>query len=122
MGLLDTRTSGSVGDGLFFSYTDTVNSGNWSIDAVSGGGAYSPIDTGIAMPLGTWLRLDIIVNSTATEATFYIDDVLVHTETTTIPSGFSGALGAGWIIFKSTGTTSRNLFVDYWGISKEVVR
>ena len=122
MGLLDTRTSGSVGDGLFFSYTDTVNSGNWSIDAVSGGGAYSPIDTGIAMPLGTWLRLDIIVNSTATEATFYIDDVLVHTETTTIPSGFSGALGAGWIIFKSTGTTSRNLFVDYWGISKEVSR
>ena len=122
MGLLDTRTSGSVGDGLFFSYTDTVNGGNWTINAVSGGGAYSPIDTGIAMPLATWLRLDIIVNSAATEATFYIDDVLVHTETTTIPSGSSGALGAGWIIYKVLGTSSRNLFVDYWGISKEVVR
>ena len=35
-GILDNRTSGSVTDGLFFSYTDNVNSGNWSEFSAAG--------------------------------------------------------------------------------------
>jgi hypothetical protein len=122
MGILDTRTNGAVNDGLFFSYSDTINGGNWSVDAVAGGGAYSPVDTGLALAAATWYSLEIVVNAAATEAKFYIDGVLVHTETTTIPSGTSQATGAGYIIFKSVGTTATSLYVDYWGISKEVSR
>ena len=122
IGILDTRTNGAVSDGLFFSYIDTVTSGNWAIEAIAGGSPYTPTDTGVAVTAGTWVRLDIIVNAAATEATFYIDGVLVHTETTTIPSGTSQATGAGWIIFKSIGTTAATMNVDYWGISKEVSR
>lgn len=122
MGIIDTRTNGGATDGLFFSYTDTVNSGNWSVDAVSAGAPYSPVDTGVPVVVATWQRLEIVVNAAATEATFYIDGTLVHTETTTIPSGTARATGAGWIIFKSVGTTARVLYVDYWGITKEVSR
>ena len=122
IGILDTRTNGAVTDGLFFSYTDTVTSGNWAIEAIAGASPYIPTTTGVAVTAGTWVRLDIIVNAAATEATFYIDGVLVHTETTNIPSGTSQATGAGWIIFKSIGTTAATMNVDYWGISKEVSR
>ena len=120
-GLLDTRNSGSVTDGLFFSYTDTVNSGNWSAEVVVGGSG-SVIDTGITGEANTWATLEIEVNADASEAKFYYDGTVVHTETTTIPSGTSEATGAGVGLFKTIGTSSRNIHVDYFGISKEVSR
>lgn len=76
----------------------TLSTGNWlcvtRATAVSG---ITTQDLGFAPASGTWYRLEIVLNL-PTNAEFYIDGVLVHTATATLPSLANiVASGFGWV-------------------------
>lgn len=81
---------------------------NWH--AVTGQGANEESDTGVAGSAGSWVNLRIVVAADALQVTFYIDDVLVATNTLNIPT-LSIGIAAGAI--KTAGTNSRDVDIDY---------
>jgi hypothetical protein len=60
-----------------------------------------------------WYKLRIDINAAGTSVTFFINDVLVATHTTNIPSSTT-AIAPISIIHKSAGTTARTMLTDYF--------
>ena len=97
---------------IYFRY-DRLTSANWLAISESGSTETST-DTGIAVSAGTEVDLQFVINSDATSVGYYIDDVLVATHTTNIPT--ANNLTISWNIIKSAGTTERKgfgLYYDY---------
>jgi hypothetical protein len=69
-------------------------------------------NTNIAVTAGTWFKLRIEVNSTASQILFYIDDALVATHTNNLPAVTTPLFISNWFI-KTIGITSRSIFKDY---------
>lgn len=88
--------------------------------AVTANGAVrTETSTGVAVTAGQFTKFRIETLD-ATQATFYINDVLVATITTNLPSGAGKVMGPGVIIVKSVGGTARTLDVDYVDIIANV--
>lgn len=109
-GLMDVKNGEPV-DGVFFRYIHSTYSGRWqtvtrsnSVETVN--------DSGVAATT-TFQKLKIKINEAATSAEFYINDVLVRTHTTNIPTGSSRVTGFGGSVVKSAGTNSRTIEMDY---------
>lgn len=68
-----------------FQYSDNVNSGKWVCYTVSGGGTPTTNDSGVVADTN-YHRFTIKVNAAATSVQFFIDGVLVATNTTHIPT------------------------------------
>lgn len=84
-GLSDDFALSGTTNGLIFTYSDNANSGNWICTAVSSGVSTS-VNTSVAVDTA-WHKLTVKVDAAATVATFFIDDVLVATINTNVPSG-----------------------------------
>lgn len=70
--------------------------------------------TSVAAVGGGKLRIEL--NENATEAKFYINDILVATHTTNVPSGMSRSSNWGVSMTRHTGTTNlQTIVVDYIG-------
>jgi hypothetical protein len=120
VGLLDTLTAANQTDAVAFVYdeggvsTGSTASGNWQ--AVTSNGAARSWNAGASgsstVAAATWVRLKIIINAAGTQADFYVNDTLRYSHTTNIPSG-SNAVGFGWLLIKSVGTTARTMDADY---------
>lgn len=102
-------------NGCMFRYSDTINSGKWQgYCAIAG--TSSVCDTGMTMTAGNWYNLQMTVNAAATQATFTATDGSGSTSscaspiTSNIPTTVT-ALSNG--IYKTAGSTSRTLNVDY---------
>lgn len=118
VGFGDTIDGTAFTDGVWFEYTDNVNSGNFVAKAKAGGTSGS---TNLASGpvLNTWVTLKIIVNAGATSATFYINGTSAGSVSTanSIPNSASEAVG----MMISCNSTSANLtqtFVDYAYLSQ----
>lgn len=110
-------------NGVYFIYRDNVNSGKWDARTNSvTTGSLSTADTGITVAASTWYCLRIEINAGATEAKFYIDEALVATITTDIPTGVADLTGVCVGIRKGAGTTARNMYVDYVDFSQDFTR
>lgn len=70
-------------------------------------------DTGVAVNAATFIKLRIVVNANASSVEFFIDNTLVATHTTNIPSGNTKRLNVRNYIQKSVGYTQRLLILDY---------
>ena len=70
-------------------------------------------NTGVAVNATTFIKLRIVVNANASSVGFYIDNTLVATHTTNIPSGNTKRLSVRNYIQKSVGYTQRLLILDY---------
>jgi len=70
-------------------------------------------DTGVPVVTTGFVKLSIIVNAGGTSVAFYINGVLVSTHTTNIPTGATKRLVNANAIFKTAGTTSRTMYMDY---------
>jgi hypothetical protein len=111
IGFLDAFAAESV-DCAYLRYTHSVNAGKF--EAVTRSNSSETVsDTGITVVANTWYRLRIEVNAAGTSIAFYLDDVLVATVTLTIPTGTGREVGAGAVLIKSAGTTSRTTELDY---------
>ena len=102
--------------GVFFRYQDDVNGGRWEYCVVNGG-AITAADTGVAPTADVYQILEVVVNRAGTEVKFYIDGALVGTITSGIPT--AQVLAAGVHIFKSIGTTSRQIYIDAMYLANE---
>ena len=71
-------------NGIYFSYSDNINGGNWSANCQSGGVTTSA-DTGVAATTG-FNTFTIVVNSTGTSVNYLINNVSVATVATNIPT------------------------------------
>lgn len=114
-GFGDNQGAGDQGNGAYFRYTHSVNSGKYQAVTASAS-SRTASDTGIAATT-TYKVFSIVVNQAASSIGFYIDGALVATNTLNIPSS-STKLGVFLKIDKSAGTTSRRLSIDWYSLLK----
>lgn len=102
-------------DRLCFTYSD-VTSPNWMMSS-SKAGVASIVNTGIAVAINTDYKLKVVVNASATTATYYINDVQVGTASATnIPLV---ATQTDISLIKSVGTTASLMYCDWKSLTVE---
>lgn len=117
-GFWDNATGVNQVDGIYFLYdsqgvsTGSAASGNWQI-VTSSNSVRTFTTTTVAIDNTNLQKLRIDVNAAATSVQFYIDDTLVGTHTTNIPSGTARLTSSGTYLQKSAGTTSITADIDY---------
>lgn len=114
-----TSANTSMAAGATFLYdeggigTGTTASPNWQI-ITANGSVRTNFVTSVVVSATTWYSFKIESNANDTEIYYYINDVLVRTETTNIPTGIQSQPIIS--ITKSIGTTNRAIAVDYLGL------
>lgn len=119
MGATNERASISQANGVYFVYDRNV-SVNWQC-GVAQANSRTLTPTSVAVAANTWVRLKFVVNAAATEVLFYIDDVLVHTESgANIPDSSANATAAAlFTMVRSAGTTYREANIDYVDVQQQ---
>lgn len=118
IGFASAKYGTSPRRGIGFYYRDDVNGGKWLCSVEDTTSGKTEVDSGITVVAGTWYNLEARINAGGTSVAFYIDDALVATITTDIPTGTT-KLFANWIdIIKSLGTSAKDLFIDYFQVRK----
>lgn len=110
VGFADNIGAGDQVDGMYFRYNDSVNSGKWEA-VTSSASVRTATDTGVTA-VTTYSIFEVRVNAAGTSVEYYIDDVLVATNTTNIST--SGFFGLMFKLEKSVGTTSRSIHADWY--------
>lgn len=108
-GFGDNIVSGDMTNGIYFRYNDNVNSGKWEC-VTAAAGVRTATDSGVTAVVNYQI-FEARLNEAGTSAEFYIDDVLVATNTTNIPTA---VLGLIFKIEKSIGTTTRTIHMDWY--------
>lgn len=75
--------SGSITDGIYFTYTDSVNSGKWVINASASSATTSANTTTPVVP--GWVNVGVTINASGTSAEFFINGVSQGAISTNIP-------------------------------------
>lgn len=109
IGFNDNWITAGPNNGIYFFGTGG-NAPVWNCITINGGVATSTA-SGVSVASATWYKLGMLINAAGTSVQFFINDTLVVTTTTNIPTGTTG-FGAQ-ISKSSAGTTSRSLYVDY---------
>lgn len=112
LGFGDSTTGTAPTDGMWLEYTHSVNSGNWTFNTASST-TTTTSNGSIAAVAGAWFRFKITCNADGTSASGFINDVLVNTNTTNIPSGAGRSFGIQFSLTKSLGSTQRILYIDW---------
>jgi hypothetical protein len=109
----DSLVAADHTDGIYFEYNQAVSGNFWTCKTAAGG-VRTTVVTATAIAAGTWYRLRaLIIPGAPSQALFYVDDVLVATITTNIPTG-GQRYAPNLRITKTLGATSRSLLVDYF--------
>lgn len=90
-------------------YWHTVNGGKWECYSRSGSGVDTVVDTGIPFAVNTEYELMVTLNKSNTEATYYINGVVVGRITTHLPSAVS--VGPSTQMEILAGETARSMLV-----------
>jgi hypothetical protein len=107
IGFLGNYTTVNQTNAVYFLYdqsgvsTSSSASANWQCATVSNSSRTITNTTGVAVSAGTFVRLQILVNSDGTSVGFYINGTLVKTETNTIPTAANREVGFGALTVKS---------------------
>lgn len=100
-------------DGIYFEYNSAV-SPNWTCKTANNS-VRTTVITATPVVAGTWYRLRaLVIPGAPSQAIFFVDDVLVATINTNIPTGSARRYAPNLRITKTGGTASRQLLVDYF--------
>ncbi|MEO0132747.1 MAG: hypothetical protein ABIK73_07460 [candidate division WOR-3 bacterium] len=90
-------------------YRHTVNAGKWFLRSRNASGNETNLDSGVTVAANAEYELQISLNADCSEATFWINGVVVGRITTNLPNN----VGLGWSqqLEKVSGTTARELRV-----------
>ncbi len=88
-------------------YTHDVNSGKWEAYSRDNGGTDSVVDTGVTFAVDTDYELLVTLNKSNTEATFFINGVVVARITANLPTGVG--CGPSQQLEKTAGTSARSV-------------
>jgi len=110
-GIGDTAGADMV-DGCYFRYDRALAGVNWRIKTASNS-VRTDTDSTVAVASGAWTRLKVVVNAAGTLVSYWINEILVGTNTLTIPTG--AGRGTKFILDmkKSVGITVRFTLVDW---------
>jgi len=112
VGYYDTSGLDVSGEGIYFTYTHSENSGNWTIVTSESDASSTSADSGVAATID-WVDLTYVVNAAATSVEFFIDGVSVGSIATTIPTYSGGDLCSPWFgLIKTLGTSQRSIYID----------
>lgn len=115
VGLADGMGTG-INNGIYFSYSDNVNSGNWVINC-SKSGTTTSVNTSVAAST-VYQTFTATVNAGGTSVSFYINNIFVGTAiTTNIPTT---AINALFYTSPTIGNTPRcliDLFYLYYALT-----
>lgn len=97
-------------NGMWFEYTDNVASGQWN--CVNYNGTKTQTASGVAVVANTEYELCIVYDFTgADNIQYYINNTLVATHTTNLPTDFINGFFGSMSIEKTLGTTNRAGFI-----------
>ncbi|NTV55072.1 MAG: hypothetical protein HGA16_01060, partial [Candidatus Moranbacteria bacterium] len=119
IGFLDTVNSNDAVDGA---YVEIAATGVMTAKTSSNSTRTSNATT-YTLSTGTWYRLKIVVNSTATGVDYYLyndsgTQLWTANNTTNIPTGSGRECGAGIVSTESsTGAAAVRVYLDYMGVS-----
>jgi hypothetical protein len=122
IGLGTSLTAITDSYGIHFRYRDNLNSGKWQAYTVDYLSAATQTDLGVTVAAGTWYLLEAFVNADATKTVYVINGTPCATVDAQLQSGTSTYIGLNAMIIKSTGTTSRAMYIDYLDFRQEVTR
>ncbi len=106
------RPAGADGIGLFFKYTDNVNSGRWQCIAHNGSTSVT-ISAGTGPTASIAQEFTIVYDQSGVDtAKFYINNTLVANISGSLPANFTNGYAGSISIEKVVGSTNRSLFVD----------
>ena len=122
IGFGSTGLNASDITGIFFTYDEggiqngTSASPNWQCITTINSVRTLTV-TSVAATTSAWQKFTIDINSAGTSVDFLIDNVIVATHTTNIPTGIAGTnvVTPKIAIGKSIGISGRSLFADYFG-------
>lgn len=77
VGMTDDVSGAAIQNGVYFTYSDNVNAGQWVLNCTAAGVTTS-VNTAVAASTG-FHTYTVLVNAGATSVSFYIDNVLVGT-------------------------------------------
>lgn len=109
-GLMDGTATVATTDGNFFRY-DRLTNTNW-LCVTETAGTETATDSGVAVIEDSQIDLRVEMNANNTSTTFYINDILVATNTTNITSATDLTINSS--MTKSAGTTTRKAFLLYY--------
>jgi hypothetical protein len=119
VGFGDSTTSSAHTDGIWFEYTDNVNSGNW-VGSVSAAGSGSSTNLAVGPAINTWYKLRWDVAADASSVTFSVDGANSATLTSAnIPNSTSETCNLNFIA-NSTSANLNQSFFDYVYYVKEL--
>lgn len=109
-GCFDTNTlSPTNAAGLVYS---TATSANF-LTQTSDNTTRTTTTSSTAVPIASWFRITMIANAAGTSISWYLNDVLIGSNTTNIPTASGRTTKvAQCMILKSAGTNSRSVYVD----------
>lgn len=108
-----TSASGDPNNGVYFKYTHANNSGRWQGVTRTSTGTLQTVNSTVTVTANQWYRLKAVCNATGTQVDFYIDDVLIGSNTTNLPT--NKPVKFVFKLEKSAGTTARTTSIDYIG-------
>lgn len=95
----------------YFKYSHNTNGGNWVISTANNA-TRTKTNTTVAPVANQWIYLKTVTNSSGTQTDFYIDNVLVGSITTNIPTTVARAFDYSCFILKHAGFTTRSMLTD----------
>lgn len=107
----DGNATTVITDGIYFRY-DRLTNVNWLAISESGA-SETATDTGIVVAEDVPVDLQVVANTDGTSVGYYIDDALVATHTTNLPTT-DVSMFLSWNIIKSAGTTEVKAFILYY--------
>jgi len=107
----DSLVAADHTDGVYFEYDRAASGDVWRCKTAAGG-VRTTTATAVAIVAGTWYRLRALI--TSTQVLFFVDDVLVATHITNIPTGSAQRYAPNLRIQKTAGTTTRTHLIDYF--------
>lgn len=118
IGFGDTTDGSAYTDGVWFSYTDNVNSGNWVANCKAGATSGST-NMSVGPAANTWYWLTIDISADGNTANFYVNEANGVSVTTTdsIPDSTSEVCGIEFV-GASTSASTNQLFIDHCSVIK----
>lgn len=119
-------TSSTMAAGCTFIYdeggvgTGTLVSPNWQI-MTAFSSVRTVVDTGVAVSATTFYNFRVDINDNSTVVNYYLNNILVRTETTNIPPDGTRSAQPIIGITKTVGTTDIGILVDYIGLKKKFI-
>lgn len=114
LGFGNQATASAFTNGVYFDYTDTVNSGQWTGVAVDNS-TPTTVNSSVAASIADFHTFKIVVNAAGSSAEFFIDGTSIGTAASNIPTTAGREVSIYAMISRTAGSTNNRTLTIDWG-------